>query len=92
MYLVMVLQELSISDWTQDELDALYRHWKLACPSVEELRERWRQGRNEKVETDRRVEEGESATHPKQCRRISLALGTPPVVCSCCDRFALTWF
>lgn len=51
-------QEVSISDWTQDELDALYRHWKLACPSVEELRERWRQGRSEKMETDRKVEEG----------------------------------
>ena len=37
----VALSDLSLSDWSQCELDALYRHWSVECPGMEALREHW---------------------------------------------------
>ena len=41
----VALSDLSISDWTQDELDTLYHHWNVECPSMEALKQHWHKGR-----------------------------------------------
>jgi hypothetical protein len=35
------LSDLSISDWSQTELDQIYSHWNVECPGMEALKDHW---------------------------------------------------
>jgi len=37
----VALSDLSLSDWSQSELDALYQYWSVESPGMEALREHW---------------------------------------------------
>lgn len=52
-------QDISISDWTQDELDALYKHWNVQCPSIEALKEKWKTSKKEKEDSAKTIQDGQ---------------------------------